>query len=475
MSDKSQSCMKEKVGEYIVETKNLQLDYSSGKDMSRSPDVLLASYKNSWGEIDVSLPVLYKVKDANSRCKIVSVIESAEMLATDKIMPVLFGKLSDISDVLLYPAIRPAEKEMLLHRQRQIDIKLKTYTSALIKGVRSLFRTNLKKMTYLWTFYEFIMGLLTERKWSFLFKYSGSPSNIKVILEDHTKQSKFQIFMRKKCPDAQVILYPHATSLYINDLVDDTLINNKTAHTMLLSSSLAMGWAKNKYPNVKFRRVVGFSRYDRWWIDALLLDGTYANAIERELTQKFSRIFTFFTHDFHPIVLPYDAFKYFMRSVADVIFSYNNSCMIIKPHPRQDVHILESLLQGYPSERWVITNMQALQASALAHFVVAMWSSTILDALAVDKPVVEFFDHTKNPRAILRADGRKCSEYGCLGLSIPADTKEELQRLIDDYFSATPSSIWKDQKKTALDILKLDNQSSLRAAEIICNLMHSPY
>ena len=62
------------------------------KNTARTKTVLVV-FKNSWGEIDVLLPVLVSLKNENKSTKIVSIIESRDMMGNDKFMPVLFEML----------------------------------------------------------------------------------------------------------------------------------------------------------------------------------------------------------------------------------------------------------------------------------------------------------------------------------------------------------------------------------------------
>ena len=165
--------------------------------------------------------------------------------------------------------------------------------------------------------------------------------------------------------------------------------------------------------------------------------------------------------------MPYNLFEFLIRSVCETVFKYEDAFLLIKPHPRQKLDPLLSILSDYPADRWMITKFQALQVSFLSNFVISMWSSIILDALATRKPVVEFFDHKYNPRALKDKNGNLCSEYGYTKISVPARNKEELKNLVDGYFKNTNTIVWQNQIKNAHNLLKLDNMSSKRASDVI--------
>ncbi len=462
--------MKVKVKGYTIETRFSESAHQPSVGRDKSQDAVVASYKNSWGEIDASLPMLVELKRIRNDFRIVAIIESTMMMSQDSIVPVLFDRLKKVSDVLVYPALDAAQTARISEKGKAGSIKKKIYVSHIKRQLRAAVRNILKMTLIPWWLYRYLQGEMIEREWSLFFKHLVNPRDVKIILEDHTKLTSLQRLLRDKCRNARIILYPHATSLYISNYVGKTPKIKKSADAILLSSDLAIQWARDKFPGVSQCEVVGFARYDKWWMETVFKDRAFLDLRKRISENVKNMIFAFFTHDTDPAFLPYEDFEYLVRSACDVVFSYRNGFLLIKPHPRQDVRTIVKMMGAYPEGRWLITNMQALQVSIMSDFVIAMTSSTILDALAVEMPVVEFFNHRHNPRAIINNEGKYLSEYGFMNLSIFAETKGELQHFVGDYFSESPGFIWAEQRKRAMEILKLDNLSSHRAANFICKL-----
>ncbi|MGV7930886.1 MAG: hypothetical protein AB2L13_18635 [Spirochaetota bacterium] len=457
-----------RISGYVIERRNASTDEIPRMDSLGDDFILLTSYKNSWGEIDFSLPILYKMKEVNRNCTIVSIIESKEMVHSDKLMPVLFDMLSAVSDIIIYPAIKRNEQTGKISGKIIITRIYRTYY---FEKYRQKVRNLLTKITPIWNIYTRIQSFRTGRQWSHFFNNVIHPRKVNIVLEDRTKPTKLQELIREKCINAKIVLYPHATSLYLKEHLEKVTIVKKSADLLLVASILGLEWAKKSYRNVSNIVPVGFPRYDKWWIETLARNGEIKHIKEYLKNKNINRVYTFFTNGIDPKWLPYKDFKYMMDSLCEIVFKDSNSFLIIKPHPRQDLNVIKMLMAKYPSDRWIITNMPAIQASLLADFVVSMWSSAILDALANGKPVVEFFHHGKNPFAIVDGSGRHCSEYGYARLSIPAETKEELYYFVKDYFRGNSSLIWEEQRTNAREILKLDNQSSQRAAEVINKLV----
>ena len=129
----------------------------------------------------------------------------------------------------------------------------------------------------------------------------------------------------------------------------------------------------------------------------------------------------------------------------------------------------------YPTGSWRISSLQTMQLAHISDFVICMLSGVILDALAVGKPTVEYFQYQEGRHIFLEdKNGKTISAYTHLGLVIPADNKEELETLIDEYFSESPrSNQWEQQQAQAARFMKLDNQSSIHSVKAIERLLET--
>ena len=193
---------------------------------------------------------------------------------------------------------------------------------------------------------------------------------------------------------------------------------------------------------------------------------------EGKFAQSTKRTFVFYSrHLTMPEQLTYDTYKYLITTAMDLVLSDPDNVMIIKAHPREDLETLKGILNQYDSNRWVISSLSPLQTACLADFVISMWSSCILDALALEKPVVEYFQFkTSHKETVTFDDGHLGSSYEYCKLSVRASSSDELKKLIDDYFSTVPngdSLTWKNQKQQYLKVCKFHEDSSEYSANLI--------
>lgn len=432
--------------------------------------IIICTFKNSWGEIDSSISILYAIKKKQEDCRIISVIESAEMMKQNIIVPLLFSKLQDISDVFVYPSMLAESSRQNDYTTNKLFVKIMGYYIFYKNNIRTFVRGIITKANLIWRIYQFLQDLMVARKWSF-FIHLVNQDRVEILLEDRTKQTKLQLLLRKKFKNAKVVLFPHATALYLKERITDKYLVQKAAEALLVYSDLGLEWAKYSYPNVREFMVTGFPRYDQWWKDALLNDEAFIMSNEYKISMQFEKVILLLSQSVRPSVLDYNVIDYIIKSVADVAMSFNDSLLIIKPHPRQKIEEIQSIMKSFPKDRWLITGIQAIQASMLANIVVSTASSAMLDALSVGKPVIDFFPINPDLCVYFSEEGNGLSEFSYLKLTYHLNTKEEFESVIRDYYEGRNKDIWEQQKETAKRILMLDNKSSERAASVICGLL----
>jgi len=373
-------------------------------------------FDTAWSEADWILPVLYKIKELEPGWKIT----------------VFFSDRWDESQ-----------------KTRNFD---KIIYSELIKIIDHFEHLNYKKITIPW---------LKPR------------DDIKIILMDFNNYKKIIEFCDKIFPNAKRIVYPHGTLWFCSQ-------KNNHPRNMNL-------WRKVHYKhdielaNFSFNTryevmsdakycVVGTPRYDIWWIERLLKQKELLESEEYRCSKAKARVFAFFTRP-QDIYFSKDIYKYIMKSVISIIKQNEQNFLIIKPHPREDISVISKYFSDCNPDQFIISSLHPIQISALSDFVISVWSSAILDALSVNKPVVEFFRYRGNisPYYMIDKKGDIQSIYRLWGLAQAVDSKDELEYYINSFFDNSISDIWKKQQNKFKELYPRNMNSSELAAKVILN------
>jgi len=278
-------------------------------------------------------------------------------------------------------------------------------------------------------------------------------------------------------PYGKVVLYPDETDIAIiqrfnsrrkfNDWKDTT-----PNHDLMLISTLSSAqYCFEEYFDAKIC-IVGSPKYDPWWINKLCESQKFQNSIELRKSKKAEKVFLFI--DSGPTKeMPADIYEYMVESILNTVFSYNNSILLIKPEPDQDLSIIMKILSQYDSDRWIISSFNTIQLASISQMGISVTSSMILDVLVMEKPVIEYNQFIDPSEAFnVDKDGRMQSRYNLLGMSVRARTKDDIKLLVQDYFSNNNNPIWKNQFKAFKEYFpQNDIYVSQRTAYVIMNLI----
>ena len=431
-------------------------------------DTILVLFSSSWGEVDWVLPVLYELKALQPDWRIVAAFSSYGLLTRRANNRTLYAELNQVADDIVCPPL--SAKAMVTKRLRRLLPEsgpvrtLARRAAGLARSIRRLSSSSPQEAG----------GYDT----SFLFPGVVRPEQVRVILKEHNPDNEFKLAVEGRCPLAKIVIYPAATVINISQEINrpkdlSWWHRNYIKHDLLLLGTQhdAVWWSE-RISDAKIS-LVGFPRYDQWWIKRLLKSTELLESQEAKRARAATRVFLFIATGPHRVYLPRDVFEYLVQSVAEVVLSDKRNFLLIRPHPRQDPSLLASQFDKFDSSRWMISSLQVMQLAFLSDFIISVWSSSILDALSVGKPVVEFFQYPRaNEEVVICRDGRLGSPCRFLGLSVPADTKEELAGHIDSYFNdASSGSIWERQRQIFREWRHPDDRASRRAAKAILSLV----
>ena len=431
-----QSCpskQSKKIGRFIVE--ELQASQGSSNNHITTPPVALAYFKSRWGEVDGYLPVLHKFKEQHPGWRMIAIIGSEHMSNTIEEQPFLYNELKHTVDTLI--RLNPK------HSNRTHRIFYRKWG----RKVASWYHRKCVRLS-----------------WRHIFSYLRN-EKIELIFKDHGSDNSF-LFQLQSMHPVKCVSTPHGTGIFWEQLGSNfRKPKNAQIDLFLAGDPTEIPSFKKTVPSTTTIRAVGRPRYDRWWIEHLAQLPVFRLSEEYKLAEAKKRVFLFATRGPSSSFFPPEVFEYLVKSVAEITLREPDTLLLIKPHPQQDLDFIKSTMAQYDSSSWMISSLQTMQLAQISDFVICMVSSVILDAVAVGKPTVEFFQYVKGQHFFLKdKNGKTVSSYSQLGMVATAERKEQLEALIENYFNDNDrSEQWEEQHQKAIEFLKLNNNASSQA------------
>ena len=298
-----------------------------------------------------------------------------------------------------------------------------------------------------------------------LFKQIIDANQVKIILKDYNKDewAPFKWQIASQCPRALLVSFPHSTHIYTNKDANPvqaaTDPDTWSLHdTFLLSSAHDVPEWSEKIAIQKIK-TVGYPRYDTWWKKQIIGEDQFIASKEAVAASNSDKVVFYISRGDHPHYLDRPDYEYLVNSICKQVFSIPGSLLLIKPHPRQDINDLHNLLKEYDPDRYIISHLHLMQLASLSHVVISSWSSGILDTLAVNKPVIEFWRFNDKHNWRKKTGGEKTSIYRELGLACPANTEKELKEALLSMLSNPEPFVQKQGKAFRIHCKVKDNAS----------------
>lgn len=405
---------------------------------NRNVKSILILISRSWGEIDWILPVCSYIKNHYPNIKmhvLFNAIESREIIKGNEFLYKVL--LENVSGVYQFKDFFPNFFQRLLE-----NIILVINHKNCPRSFKVLFEL------YFFTFLKIILC----KKIVISFKPD-------VILKDTSADTyaRKRIINYIKKKGGREIMFPHASELYLNpDVIDkrsDLFADDILCNT---ESMKKLFYGGNSYYDNNIH-VVGVPRYDRWWIFYLIdyWEKNYADRIYND--PKLTKILLY-SYGVHPKVYDFQTAELIFHEIVKYIFSLNESFLIIKPHPRQDIKKLYKNLENYDKNRWLIDQSQAICLSSIADIIISMGRhSVIYDSLVAGKPTIQYFKDINEKTHL--------DLYGNAGIAPTARCISELDDWIKKLNSKKESEIFiRNFNKI---YLQSEKDATLRAVNVI--------
>lgn len=368
----------------------------------------------SWGELHWLLPVLSAYKQEYQRAQIhlfFNIDNKVDITGKDEFYATLIDLIAD-SKYDLRDLLSPLERRIF----RVFDIKLGN------DGIFARMARYVRKRIMGW-YYElknarFAIKLLELTNPDIFIRDIGNDYGFKSVLINKIRSRKLP-----------VIVAPHGTDFYIDRDKND-LPRRVDADVVMCISEDMIDYYKT-IGNKPAYVAVGTPRYDQWWIEYV-----QSEWIKKGQTlswqEKSGNNVLLMTRCPSPHYLSKTNYEYLINTSMTEILKRENNFVVVRPHPREDLGRLTRILSKFDRNRWVIETTDLICFVTGIKYVVSMWTSTILDALSVNLPVIEYFRFEgTNLQWTKGLDGKPTTIYRKLGLVIPANTADELSGAIN--------------------------------------------
>lgn len=197
--------------------------------------------------------------------------------------------------------------------------------------------------------------------------------------------------------------------------------------------------------------VVGTPKFDEFWIKYL---ETRCESGEKQKETSDHNMLVLLKND-KSVIFEYVGFENLLKEIIETALLFEKYKLILKPHPRQDLDLLNRIVRRYNSSRVLISHQPSFGLIRKSEILIAMPSGAIFDALIMGRPVIEYFP-LKTLNGILRnkfktipknylggmsyidEDGDATSIWRAKGLVAPADNPEELRIWLEKFRNGEP-------------------------------------
>lgn len=300
--------------------------------------------------------------------------------------------------------------------------------------------------------------------------------NIRVVLRDysHDKEESTRFQCLDIFPHALHAVHPHSNHIYANSATD-AIREQPTGPPSFRADRFDLLFLNSRHDlpvwtehtPLEQIRCVGSPCYDGPWLDTLLGTEAFRGSAEVQASRCAGSVILYISRGEHHLYQSTSDYAQLLTWTMERLLRIPDSLVLIKAHPRQDEAGLHRMLQPYPASRWRISRLPLPLLARLSNFVVATWSSGIIDALAVSRPVIEFF---KFPRAQscwrIDGQGRPTSIYRELGLALEANDDCEFDEAVRQILTNRRGVLAAQLQN--LDELGIRNQD---AAEKVCAIL----
>jgi hypothetical protein len=373
-------------------------------------------FKDSWGEVEGYLPFICSCFEQNINTIIIYFQQ--------------------------YPGINNPESNIELFdylKKNSHYIFFDKKNSYLIKNFRRLIEHIFLYRIYNLKISIFISNIMVFANKNLLKKTIKSNKLIVTkLFKDHVNDSIELISIQSTLKPNEIIVYPHGTMLRTHVSKPERRIRSKY-DMVLIGSETDKVYFKSQGYDMDKLHVVGHPKYDLSWISRI--ESNYLNFFSI-IRDDYSKIITIYTRNCGNSVLDCSDYNYILTSAIKVSLEIVDSFVIIKPHPREDIDLIKSLIfSSFDVDRVKVVDIPSQVLAKNSDIIISMWSSSISDGILFNKIVIQFFlFNGRNPQFLKLQNGKYGSIYEKLGIILAVRSERELREILGQLQNIYPLS-----------------------------------
>jgi hypothetical protein len=273
-----------------------------------------------------------------------------------------------------------------------------------------------------------------------------------VILKDNLRgcSLEFKVMLRSaQKKGCRLVRFPSAPSftycpgLWVDLKLHDFITSDLEADINIVSNKWDADYLKlNKQKAI----VVGTPKFNESWI-TYLEERSDLYGGDDFITDKYILVLL---KNEQSAIFDHVDFVSLLKEIIKTSLLFEEYCIVLKPHPRQDLTLLNSIIQEYNSSRILISNNPSFSLINKAKIIVTMPSGVMIDALIAGKPVIEYFHFNVLDRLLKRRfksipknflGGMSCldhagnasSVFRVKGMVAPANDPESLKEWLNKF------------------------------------------
>ena len=339
---------------------------------------LIFFYKGSEGELHVGLPIIYELKKVDNNLNVVFVFEKKSSYDN---LHISYKKLIDEMGVVK------------VGMQYLIPLALKTINQ----------KTILMTCTNGHTTGSFFMDRILLNSRMTFFHHAYAFAGIEPLANMSSRQETFNQIYSSSCREPVVFL------------------NRENDRSFYLQ----LGFKEDSF------FISGFPGYSQEWLSILQ---RHMGGTSGFTDTRFSKVVLVAMRDMHASYLTKENFEYQLDAIFWIAEKLPHYQFILKPHPRQkNLNLLKERSDDLASKNVIIRYESILFLTSLCDIVVSYWSSAIVDAVAVGKPVIEFHRHkVYHPQLVKIENNQLVSIYSKLGFCETYTEKEDVLNFLQN-------------------------------------------
>jgi hypothetical protein len=260
--------------------------------------------------------------------------------------------------------------------------------------------------------------MLSVIKFPFLFQKLSLSDAYMHEFSNQRNSTRF-LYYASRCFKKKIFVYSHGHSL---NQVKSNIKNKSPNDTAVCLSFHKMNKEYEESCGYKCSYEIGFPKLYPEWINLL---NNYNNEYFEEHIVIFSR------QAGHPYYMDIDKFQSLLIEAYKAIRNfYTKNLIVIKPHPRENVTLINKIIKKEKMENVKISFSHAGVISKNAIMALSFFTSTVFDSLSLNVPTIEFYKEANNFRKV----EPKGSLYKFIGID-SVDTKEQLEEKIESIYS----------------------------------------